>query len=349
MILVLLPAFALDVATVLRTDPAKIAAAREGIEYLYARDLPAARRSFDTITVRWPTSGLGPLGLAILYQERMFENEDFQYEAPYEAARDAARTQLARGFAVPGDEALENFVLASVLGIDAIHLLRRHRAVGALAAAYEGVHALERCKEAAPAFVDPILGDGMFLFWRTVVAERSALIPAFPDRQEEGIRLMQRAEREATFLGPAAGLALAVAWRDESRPELALAQTVRLAERYPHNVLNAVTRFELLLSLQRYEEALALLSALDADEVPRVWFHRGTALGRLERWSEAAGAYRHWLDHAPPDESQRASGWYRYGDALRRSGDVANARTALAEAAARGHKGARRALDRWEE
>lgn len=341
-------AFALDVATVLRTDPAKVDAAARGVDLLYARRLPEAQVVFTDLTVRYPTSGLGPLGLAILYQERMFENDDFRFETAYTQARDATRAQVAQGLAVPGDDALENFVLASILGIDAIHLLRRHSYVSALARAYDGIRALDRCKEAAPAFVDPVLGDGMFLYWRTLVSERSALIPDFPDRREEGITKMKQAEAGATFLGPGASLALAYAYAGQGRPDLALAQTDRIAARYPGNVLNQLTRYEILLHEQRYSEAWTVVEALDAAAIPRVWFHRGVALGRLGRWAEAAQAYRAWLAAPPPDAEQLAQAWYRVGDAEQRAGNLAAARQALSEAARRGHRPAAQALSRLE-
>ncbi len=341
-------AFAVDVAAVLRTDPAKVAAAQAGVELLYARRLPEAKQAFDALTVRYPTSGIGPLGLAILYQERMFENEDFRFESSYIAARDATRAQVAQGLGSPGDEALENFVLASILGIDAIHLLRRQSYVTALARAYDGVRALERCKAAAPGFIDPLLGDGMFLYWRTLVSEKSALIPDFPDRTADGIALMRAAEDGATFLGPGASLALSYAFMNEGRPDLALAQTDRIAARYPGNVLNQLMRYEILLHLQRYEEALAVVERLDAVANPRVWFHRGVALGRLNRWSAAATAYRAWLAAPPPDAEQVAQAWYRIGDAERRAGRLEPARTAFLEAAQRGHKPARQALTRMD-
>lgn len=341
-------AFALDVAAVLRTDPAKVSAAQAGVELLYARRLPEAKVAFDTLSVRYPTSGLGPLGLSILYQQQMFENDDFRFEGAYGQARDATRAQVAQGAAAPGDEALENFVLASVLGIDAIHLLRRHRYVTAFARAYDGLRALERCEAAAPEFVDPVLGDGMFLYWRTLVSERSTLIPDFSDRRAEGIERMQAAESGATFLGPGASLALAYAWMGEGRADLALAQTERIAARYPDNVLNQLMRYEVLLHLQRYTEAWSVVEHLDAAAVPRVWFHRGVALGRLGRWPEAARAYRAWLASPPAEAEQVTQAWYRIGDAELRSGHPDAARVALGVASGRGHKPARQALSRMD-
>jgi len=340
-ILAVAVAFALDLAVELRTDPTKLSLAQVGVEHLYARRYPEAQRHFEDLRTRYPTSGIGPLGLAILYQERNFEHEDLRYAAPYEKARDACRAQVAEGMAIPGDEAFESFVLAAVLGLDAIDLLRRESWLAALARAYDGMHMLERTKAAAPRFVDPLLGDGIFYYWRTLVARRSPLIPNFQDRRAEALGLMQRVEAEGAFLGPGASLALAYAWLEEGRPELALAQTDRLARRYPGNVLNQVSRYEILLAAQRYDEALGVVLALDAGVVPRVHFHRGVAYGRLGRWSEAAEAYESFLRADAPTGDRRAQAAYRAGDAWLRVGRRDRAEVLLVEAAGLGHRPAR--------
>jgi tetratricopeptide (TPR) repeat protein len=337
-------ALAVDPVVALRTDPARVAAIRDGAELLYARRLPEAKALFDDATTRWPTSGIGPLGIALLYQERMFENEDFRFEGAYATARDATRAQVEAGSQEPGDEALEDFVLAGILGVDAIHLLRRHSYVASLGRAYEAMRALGRCEEAAPDFVDPLIGDGMFLYWRTVVSHRSALIPNFPDKRPEGMALLRRVESEGAFLGPAASLALTFAFVDQKRPDLALRQTERLTRLYPQNVLVRLATFEVLLGAARNAEALEVVAALDPQVVPRVWFHRGVVLGRLGRWSEAASAYRAWIDAGGLEPDQLTQGWFRLGDALVRAGDLAGGRAALTEAADRGHKPARKAL-----
>ena len=196
--------------------------------------------------------------------------------------------------------------------------------------------------------MDPLLGDGIFYYWRTLVAQRSPLIPSFQDRRPEAIRLMQRVEAEGVFLGPGATLALAYAYLEEGRSDLALAQTDRLTRRYPGNLLNQVTRYEILLAAQRYDEALAVVLALDPGPVPRVWFHRGVAYGRLQRWSEAAEAYESFLRADAPTGDRRAQAAYRAGDAWLRVGRRDRAVALLKEAADLGHRPARERLQKLE-
>ena len=316
-------------------------------ELTFARRYRDARAAFDDISARYPTSGVGPLGNAILYQALMFENFDWAYDAQFRAASAQTRAQVELGLEQPGAEPLEQFVLAGLGGLDAIHSLRKGDYLVALGRALVAMRALRSVEELAPAFPDPRIGDGMYLYWRSVVTAQSSLLPDFPDRRREGIEALQRAEAGGVLLGPGASLVLAFAWIEERDLPRALRSVDVNNVKYPDCVVNALTRGRILTSMRRYDEALAQYDRVVAQRVnnERVHYFRGIVLARTGRYAEAAAAWTTYLGFSAPPEEYRAQTYYRLGDVRARLGDSDGARAAYAAGAKLGNVAAKHALE----
>lgn len=338
-------------AEALRSDVKLLDATRLAVEQIYARDYKSAKKALDTLAKDWPTTGIGPLGMAIVYQALMFENFDYRYERQYKLAFEQARAQVAVGAAQPGDDAFEQFVLAGALGLDAIHTMRKGEYLSALNRAFEGMKALDRVKALAPAFPDVWVGDGLYLYWRTVVTQNSKVLPDFPDKRAEGLAVLEKAEREAFLLGPGATLAIAYAFIEERQLKAALERCNRARIAYPENVINNMTLGRIYTSLRRYGDALAIYDEVLA-HVPdnqRVHYHRGVVLSRLGRHADAERAYKTYLGFKDPTPDARGQAWYRLGALYARQKQPDKARAHYQQAVATsGHAGARRALEKLE-
>lgn len=337
------PARVQSAVALLALDPRFAAETMDMIDAVYARRYGEAEARFARATVEWPLSGVGPFGIAILAQARMYENEDECCLPDYERGRDAARAQLEAGQDTPGNEAFEMLIAGGVDGLDAVHLMRRKQYLGALAPAYAGLRALNRAREVVPALADPVLGHGMFLYWRTVISRRSALLPDFADRRPEGVELLRRAEREALFLGPCAGLALVYAHVEAQDWPAAIAQAEKIAIQYPDNALN---RMILAYALRRSGRLGAAVAEYEkvSPEVYRAEFHRGQALVVMGRHAEGAAAIEHYLADVRVPSGLRPTALYWLGDAWRGAGDAVRARAAWTSAADLGHDGAAASL-----
>lgn len=327
--------------------PLELAAGLQGAcDRIYARDYPAAKEILDRLTARFPQSGAGPLGHSVLYQALMLENVDFRYERAWRAAHEALQSQLSAGLSGEARQehaALKQFVLAGSLGLAAIHHLRRQEWPSALAQAIDGVQALERSAALAPAFRDPLLGDGLYLYWRSVVTLQTRVLPPFPDQRVRGFDLLQQAEREAVFLGPGATVAIVYSCIEERRPDLALERCRYFERRYPANVLNLLTTGRVLSAVGRHEEALVIYAKIKK-QVPsnqRVWYQEAVAYTRLIRWPEAERCLLIYLGFIDLTVESRAQAAFRlgqvyekmarwddarrwYGEAIRLSGHAAS-------------------------
>ncbi len=320
---------------------------QQACQLVFARRYRDAKVVFDAISVGYPTTGVGPLGTAIMYQALMFENFDWKYDAQFRAASAATRAQLERGLDEAGAEPLEHFVLAGVGGLDAVHSLRKGDYLTALGNALVAMRALTQTEEEAPDFPDLRIGDGMYEYWRTVVTASSDILPNFPDRRVEGIRHLMQAESGGVLLGPGASLVLAYAYIEEHDLPRALQEVDVNVTRYPDCVVNNLTRGRILTSMRRYDDALAVYDRVIAQNVQneRVYYFRGIVLSRLGRLPEAMAAWTAYLAYPSPPAEYKGQTWYRLGIARERSGDLEGARTAFASGAGLGNQAAANALE----
>ncbi len=302
-------------AEVLGADVAVIDACREAVELVYARRYKDARKQLDGLTTKYPTSGIGPLGIALMYQALMFENFDFRYEKQYAMSAAAARKQLDAGLAAPGNDAFEHFLYGGLLGVEAIHQMRKNDFLGALGRATEALKHVEKTRSKAPTFADLALADGLYTYWRSVVTQNSKLLPDFPDRRAEGMALMQKAEKEAVFLGPGASLALAYSHIEERSLRNALDRCLYIRVTYPNNVINNMTLARIYTSGRRYGEAVRVLDEI-LQTVPdnqRAHYFRGVALARQGKYPDALKAYETYLGFKEVPNEYRGQTYYRLG------------------------------------
>ncbi len=334
-------------AAMLRIPPDLLVRAQQACDLMFARRYRDAKLVFDDIAVRYPTTGVGPLGISILWQALMFENFDWKYDAQFRAASAQTRAQLERGFDEAGAEPLEQFVLAGVGGLDAVHALRKGEYISALGSAVTAMRALQQTEAEAPELHDAKIGDGMYLYWRTTVSAASNLIPDFPDRRADGIRALMQAESGGVLLGPGASLVMAYAYIEEhDLPRALRAVDVNVA-RYPDCVVNNLTRGRILTSMRRYDEALRVYDGVIAQNVQneRVYYFRGIVLARLGRYPEATTAWQTYLGFPSPPLEYKGQTWYRLGVARERTGDTPGAKIAFTEAVKLGNEAAERALE----
>jgi tetratricopeptide (TPR) repeat protein len=210
----------------------------EVMNSLYLRDYKKLQSVLADVKSKYPDSGVAPVGRALMWQVLMLENFDFKYEKQYKTSFDIAKSDLERAMLIEGNDAWENFLLGAILGVDAIHELRKEDFLDAINRGYEAISFIEEAKKKAPYFVDSQLGDGLWLYWQSLIASNVPGIPGFPDERAKGIQMMEIAERDSVFLRPAATHALTYTWIEENKMKNALALAKHLQDAYPDNVIN---------------------------------------------------------------------------------------------------------------
>ena len=335
-------------AAQLAMDRAFVAEIQAGVDRLYRRDYDGARAQFAAVDRQWPDSGLPPAAEVLILQAQMLENFDFRYDAAYWKAAKASRSALDRALAKPGNEAWEHFLYGGMVGVEAIHTIRKGSYLSALQLAFEALGHIQQTRESAPDFVDLQLADGMYNYWRSVITENSSVLPSFGDKRAEGFAQMKAVEVGGIFLGPAAALSLTFSHLEEGQYPAALAACQRNRVKYPKNVINNLMTGTVYLYLRDYPNALGLFGEVRATDPGnvRVRYWEGVAHLRSGALDAADTDLREYLlaDHL--EDWQRSAAWWRLGQVQEKKRAFAAADAAFNEAVKiDGHAQAKAALE----
>ncbi|MFT4974512.1 MAG: tetratricopeptide (TPR) repeat protein [Myxococcota bacterium] len=297
------------------------------MEGLYKRDYLDSKTRFAEIERRWG-SGVGPVGEALVWQALMLENFDFRYDKQYMTTFRRAQQGLEQALLQPGNDTWETFLLGAILGVDAIHAMRKSEFITAINRGFEAMKYVARAAELAPGFVDAQLGDGLWLYWRSVIALNTPNIPSFSDERQKGIDMMLEAERNSIFLRPAATHALTYTWIEEGQMDRALRAAERVRAMYPNNVVNLLVLGRVQMYKRSYPEAEASYKQVLVvnDDNQRVHYY----LQRLYlRWRKPDLSLEHadiYLAFPDITDSQRGYSLYYKGNLRYQANDFAAAR-----------------------
>ncbi|TNE86525.1 MAG: tetratricopeptide repeat protein [Deltaproteobacteria bacterium] len=333
-------------------EPECVHEIREGLKLVYGRKYKKAREHFRSVDERWPEATTAATMDAMIWQAMMLENFDFRFDSQYEVATAQAREDLTAALAKPGFEGWEHFLMAGVIGIEAIHMVRKEKYVAALPVAFEAMDNAQKSREASPDFVDLKLADGIYNYWRTVVTESSKVLPDFGDHREEGIAQMEEVEAYAVFMDAPATLSLSFTWMEEGNFKRAVASTTRNKQAYPDNVINLLVHGQILTYMRRYDGAHeAWDHILEVDpKNNRVHYWRAVTYIRQGENEQAEESARRYLDSDHLEAWQKSNAYWRLGQAIYKQKRYGEARSAYKEAVSvDGNKRAKAALDRMKD
>lgn len=339
-------------AQALQLDPDFVAGVHQGLELLYLRKYTESREHFRALEATYPGTAVGPVADTLVWQALMLENFDLRFDKQYQVSSKEAKTGLTAALAKPGGEAWEHVLMGGMVGIEAIHGMRKTQLLSALQLALSAMDHIGKARQAAPDFTDLLLADGMYNYWRSVVTMGSSLLPDFDDRRKEGIEQMQQVESAGVFLAPMASMALAFTWLEENDYKRAINACVRNRKAYPDNIVNNLITGTTWVSMKRYDDALKsfddVLRVDPANKRVRYW--RGVTQLKAGNLVEAEAEFKQYLAADYMEDYQKANAHYRLGQVYfrqKRYGD-SFASYKLAEKT-NGHKAAKQAMARLKE
>ena len=167
----------------------------------------------------------------------------------------------------------------------------------------------------APRFYDPLLGTGLYEYWRSAVSMNTKALPDWGDHRAEGIVKMQTVESDGVFLGPGATMALAFTWIEERDMKRALGSCLRNYRSYPDNIINNLVLARVYIYTREYDSALRILNEILADDPQnqRSHYYLSTVYlrkGEVDRAQTEIDKYMSF----PLENDMKAQGMHRKGD-----------------------------------
>jgi tetratricopeptide (TPR) repeat protein len=340
-------------AKYLQLDPGFVYGIQEGLEFVYLRKYSQARDHFAAVETAYPGTAARAIGDTLVWQALMLENFDFKYDKQYWTSSKEAKKQLSDAISAPGADSWDHLAMAAVTGIESIHTMRQGSYVNALQLAFSAIDEIEKCRAAAPEFIDLKLADGLYNYWRTVVTQGSKVLPDFGDHRPEGIEQMTTVQDTGVFVKPLASFALAFTWLEERDYHRATVACVKNRVAYPDNIVNNLTCGQIYTYDRNFPEALEVfdkVSAVDPNN-SRVHYLRGwTLLKSGGDLAKAQSELTTYLQTPYLEPYQRSYALLRLGQVYARQDQFSKAAENY-EAAVKvdGNKEAKSALDKLAE
>ena len=308
------------VAEALAADAKLVDRVRDLTRMVAAREYPDAEQAIGFLEKDFPKAGAAGFGRVLLGHARMAENADFDGEDAWRVSVGQARTGLEAALKTPGNDAFEELLLASVVGMEALQSARHETWTDALARSRDAAAHVERARAKAPALTDLGYFDGVSLVVQSVAVTRGGITGA--DRTDEGVVKLTAAERAGNLVGPAASLALARAHLDRKDPRAALDRALFLRQSFPQNVANNLVLAQAYLDLGQPGDALRTCKEVLATSPDNRLVHllRGTALLRQGQFDEADEALARFVAFPQVTTAQKGLAMTRQARVLVRRG-----------------------------
>ena len=288
---------------------------QEGMELLFLRQYGKARTHFIALEDRFPGTAVASVGQILIWQALMLENFDFKYDKQYQVSLKAALKELKRVQKISGSEGWEQLLFAGVIGVDAIHSMRKEKYIQALSRAFEAMEHISAAKKAAPNFPDLRLADGMYAYWRSIITLSIKGLPDYGDDRLSGIKDMEYVRDNGVFLAAPASLGLTYTWLEEKRHKRAIKEGERNRTAYPDNVINNLVVARSYIKIKKYNLAIEILEHIEQVDAKndRAHYYKAVALSRARRWDDALASLQRYLKAPHLEKNHEAAAQYRIG------------------------------------
>lgn len=339
-------------AEMMKLDPMFVYGVQEGLNLMFLRKYNESRDHFEALEKTFPGTGVRAVADTLVWQGLMLENFDYRYDKQYWTSSKLAREDLDAALATPGNDAWDHLAYASIVGIESIHTMRKSNYLQALQLAFQAMDHIEKCRKAAPNFVDLKLADGMYNYWRSVITMNSKVLPDFGDHRVEGLEQMTAVQSQGIFIAPLASLALAFSWAEEGNYKQAISSCAKNRAKFPNNIVNNLTCGMLYTYNRDYPAALEVYGrvlSVDPNNT-RVHYWKGYTLLKSGQYEPAKTEFTTYLGSQYLEPVHKSYALFRLGQTYARTQQYAKAiENYQAAVKLDGNKNAKKALEGLEQ
>jgi tetratricopeptide (TPR) repeat protein len=192
-----------------------------GIRASIAEKYDTALALFDSLKQNNPQHPAGHFFFAAVLQARMTDLETQKWQDDFHKHIDQAIV-LARKNIDQNDGIIPfRYYFGAGLSYKSLQLGREKKYLPAIKLGMAAVDELEKTMEQNPAFFDPLLGIGLYQYWRSHLTKSLTWLPFFSDQRTEGIEKIIKAAENSEFSRWAALSSLAWIYMEEQQYEQA--------------------------------------------------------------------------------------------------------------------------------
>lgn len=266
-----------------------VKASLECKELLFHRKYDEAFARFDELAKKFPESPTGVAGKMAIWQLRMYENEDFRFQRQYKEAEKAYDSFALKQLRAGNVPTWDLFIYGAVDGMRSFFESRTNSWWKALTSATHAVRMLKQARWNDPSFIDPDMGIGTYLYWRSVYTKEINFLPFFSDQRKNGISMIENVLTNGKYAKDLAQGNLIFIYRNEHQLDKAAAIADTILAQYPENLIIRFARGQIANEARKYDEALKLLDQVLKQDpaIKKVYYFKGQAYFGKKDLSEA--------------------------------------------------------------
>jgi tetratricopeptide (TPR) repeat protein len=297
-----------------------------GQTLIFSRKYPEAIQYFSSLEKKYPQSPLGTFGLMATYNTKMFENFDFTLDQDFEEVQKRNKEIVNKIADNKNASAWDSFLCGASSGLRGFYYIRKDKVLKGLGEANQAKNCLQRALELDPKFVDPLMGLGLFDYWRSVFTNRFKFLPFFKDHRQEGIDQIKKSIQEGTIVPELATAALTFVYSEGNRAKEGLPLAENILEKYPTNIIMKNLKGNFLMLLGKYPESRNIFEEVlhEAPEINVARYYLGLNFYRTKNIPTAKMWFEQFLSHHP-NPAWQAYAHYMLGEIALKQNDRSTA------------------------
>ncbi len=209
----------------------------QAIDNLFDRKYKEALDDFKELEKIDPSSPMGKFGESALYQVRMVEEENFNFEKQYRRAAKEAQKVIEKKISDEQGNAWIYLIAGASYGLDGLLEAQKRNWWKVIKKGYSGLTHIQKAKELDPKLYDTDLGIGLYEYFRSKLSEKYPYLPFFENVKDKGIQRIINAIGKARFTEHASYICLSFVYLVEKNPDKLLEYATKIENKYPHNLM----------------------------------------------------------------------------------------------------------------
>jgi tetratricopeptide (TPR) repeat protein len=171
----------------------------KGINFSIAQDYDRALATFAGMQAQYPQHPAGAFFAAAVWQTRMMDFETKQWEKNFYSEIDRAINLAKEKLNKSPQDSEMHFYYGAALGYKSFQLARDAKYMLSFQIGLNSIKELQKSLDCDSTFLDPYLGLGSYIYWRSNLTKKIARLPIFADKRSDGIDMITKVAADSSY------------------------------------------------------------------------------------------------------------------------------------------------------